>query len=190
MRSVSIAAAWVGVAALLSGCAARPQAQMQIRDGADFSAYKTYSLLPLPESGPSSDPGLMLRIAGPLRAAVAESMAAQGYSAVEKDAADFTLNVRGESIPRTDVTDWGYSSSYTFGPRGGVYFPPYRDVTVRNYEEQSLIVEAYDNRSKDLVWVGWIKRSNYGSKVTTEDVVSAARQVIATFPPRAGASEN
>ena len=43
MRSVSIAAAWVGVAALLSGCAARPQAQYVYQLLSIFAAQRESS---------------------------------------------------------------------------------------------------------------------------------------------------
>ena len=38
---------------------------------------------------------------------------------VERTAADFTVNVRGESIPKVEVSDWGYSH----GTRAGLRWP-------------------------------------------------------------------
>jgi hypothetical protein len=144
---------------------------------------KTFAVLPLPKSGPASDPGLMLRLAEPLRAALVEGLTARGYTQAEAEMADFTLNVRGEVMPRTDVTDWGYRGGYTFGPRGTLLFLP-AAPTVSTYDEQTLIIEAADRTTKELLWVGWMKRSTYRRSVTVEEVTAAARQILAEFPAR------
>jgi hypothetical protein len=172
------------MALLMAGCAAAPKPRTQVRDGADFSRFKTFALLPLPSSGPASDPGLMLRLAEPLRAALVEGFTTLGYAEAAQDAADFTVNVRGEILPRTEVSDWGYRGSYAFGPYGTLLFPPYSGPAVSTYDEQTLIIEVADRITKELVWVGWMKRGTYRRSVKVEEATAAVRQILAEFPAR------
>jgi hypothetical protein len=89
---------------LLAGCAT--PVQTVSKPGANFAADHTFALMPLPQTGPASDPGLMLRLAGMAQEATTAALTAKGFQPAEREKADFVVNLRGSSLPRVDVNDW------------------------------------------------------------------------------------
>ncbi len=57
----------------------------------------------------------------------------------------------------------------------------YRDVDVRSVEERTLSIEIYDNRTKELTWVGWSKSQRSG-EIKVEKLQEAIRAILAKFP--------
>jgi len=175
----------LGLAILLPGCSTTPKVHTQAQPGADFARYRTFALMPMPATGPASDPGLMLRIAEPARRAVVEALTGRGFTEADRAQADIAVNLRGSSLPKVEVTDWGYSrTAYTrrYGP-----VPVHvGEVDVRSYEERTLTAEIFDNRSKELIWVGWTKREARG-QVNVQKLQDAIRNVLAEFPQRSSA---
>ncbi len=167
----------------LAACSTTPKVQTQARPGTDFTRFHSFALLPLPSSGPASDPGLMLRLAEPARHAVVESLAARGLTEADRAQADLAVNLRGQSMPKVEVTDWGYTrTAYTRYGRPVPVYVGERDV--RTYDERTLIVEIFDNHTKDLAWTGWTKREARG-EIKVEEVQEAIRNILAHFPPPA-----
>jgi hypothetical protein len=176
------------LAILLPACSTTPRVQTQAKPGTDYSRYRTFALMPLPITGSASDPGLMLRVAEPARKAVVESLAAKGLTETDRAQADISLNLRGQSLPKVQVTDYGYSSGVVYGRAGRYYgYRGYRDVEVNNYEERTLSIEVFDNRTKELSWAGWIKRDATGP-VDVERLQAAIRNILSKFPAGATAS--
>lgn len=170
---------WGFVAAILTGCSTTPKVSTEYEPGIDFARYKTFSILPVARAGLSGDPGAVLRLAKPAEEEATTTLVAAGFQPAGQDAADFSVALRGESIPRIEVTDWGYTPLAT-GPYG--YYRGYRDVDVDQYDERTMIAEIYDNRTKKLVWVGWAKRRARG-EITVEKARAAVRTVLSAFPP-------
>ena len=172
--------------ALLLGLTActTPKVRTEHDGAVDFSRYKTFAVLPLSTSGPGVDPGAALRLAEPAEQAVRDSFIAKGMTEAARDTADCAVHVRGESLPRVEVTNWGYTAYPVYGVRrrGWVYYGGYRDVDVRTTEERKLIVEIYDNASHKQAWVGWIERSGSGP-VRPEKLQEGIRKILAGFPP-------
>lgn len=171
-----------GVAMLAASCSTMPKVQTQAKAGAEYSIYRTFALLPLPATGPANDPGLMLRIAEPARQAVIEALTAKGLAQADRDKADIAVNLRGQSMPKVEVTDWGYHSVLVYGRWGGYRgVVGYRDVELRSVQERTLSVEVFDNRTKEVVWVGWCKTEREG-KIKVEKLQEAIRRILAEFP--------
>jgi hypothetical protein len=163
---------------LLAACSSTPTVSSDVKPGQDFAVYKSFALLPLPEVKTESDPGLMLRVSEPARKTVIDTLVAKGFHEVEREQADFTVNVRGQAIPKVEVADWGYThGAYARG------YGAYRGTDVYSYEERTLAVEVYDQKSKEQVWVGWIKTDGYG-RVEAERVCEGLRLILAEFPPK------
>jgi hypothetical protein len=150
----------------------------------NFSTYKTFAVLPISTAGSGVVPGTALRLAQPVEQPVRDALTAKGMTEAARDQADFAVLVRGESLPRVEVTDWGYTSypSYGVRRRGWVYYGGHHDVDVRATEERRLIVEIYDNASHKQAWVGWIERSASGP-VDPEMVQNGIRKILEGFPP-------
>src|SRR5580765_2729249 len=104
--------------------------------------------MPLPQSGPASDPGLMLRLTKPAQEATTAALAAKAFQPAAREKADFVVNVRGSSLPKVEVTDWGYNRT-TWTRRYGSVPVHVREVDVRNYEQRTLAIEIFDNKSHE-----------------------------------------
>jgi len=171
----------LALAAFWPGCTFTPKVHTKPRAGVDYSRYRTFGLMPLPATGPASDPGLMLRLAEPARQAVVEALTAKGFTETDRADADFAVNLRGESLPKVEVTDWGYNRT-TYSRYGEPIPVHVGRVETRTYEERTLIVEVFDNRTKELVWVGWSKRKTT-RPIKVENVQNGIRNILAEFPP-------
>src|SRR5215831_7896661 len=126
----------VGGLLLVAGCAT--PVKTDFKAGASFSRYRTFALLPLPQKAPAEDPGLLLRIAEPVREAVVSALTAKGFTEAPADKADLAVNLKGQSLPRVEVRDYGYT--YPVMTRQGsvmVVENPYTSVTT--YTERTLI---------------------------------------------------
>lgn len=146
----------------------------------DFQTYEDFVILPLPDTVPGADPGLMLRLREPAVTSIREVMTEQGYLEVAKEEADFAIHLRGEINPKVKVTNWGYRG-YTVDTWGRV--SPYSHVEVDQYNEGALILEIYDTGSEELAWVGWIKGRSRTSDVNIEKFQEDVKAILRTFPP-------
>jgi hypothetical protein len=177
----SFTVAALGVALLVAGCSTVPRVHTEYKSEIDYSRFKSFALLPLPAQGPASDPGLMLRVAEPARHTVVESLTAKGMREVPQAEADCTLNMRGQSLPRVEVKDWGYTTyAYRYAWNTVPVYTGEREV--RTYEERTLVIEIFDNRSKEIAWVGWCKGEGHG-QVQVEKLKEVIRAILAKFPP-------
>jgi hypothetical protein len=178
----------VALAVALTACSTTPKVHTQAKPGADYTRYRTFALMPLPATGPASDPGLMLRLAGPARQAVVEALAAKGLTEADRAQADIAVNLRGQSLPKTEVSDWGYRAVPVYGVMGRRYgYAGSRDVDARSYEERTLNIEIFDNRTKELAWAGW-STSEASGEIKVEKLQEAIRRILAEFPPAANPS--
>lgn len=163
----------------LTGCST-PKVQTAHDNAVNFSRYKTFALLPLVATGAATDPGAALRLAQPAEQAARESLLAKGLIEVARDQADCAVAVRGESLPRVEVTQWGYTRPvYT---RYGRVTVQHGDVDVRSTVDRKLVVEVFDNASHKQAWVGWTEHTG-GGEVKPEKLQAAIRKILTGFPP-------
>lgn len=164
----------------LAGCSTMPKVHTERDTAVDFSRYRTFAVLPLAVQGAGVDPGVVLRLARPAEEAAREALTSKGLTEIQRDQADGVVLVRGESLPKVEVTSMGYSPAYI--GRGRVYYPGgARVVDVQTTNERRLIVEIYDNRIRRLAWVGWMERTGAG-KVEPEKVQAGVRAILGEFP--------
>jgi hypothetical protein len=120
-------------------------------DSIDFGALKTFTWV---ETGAPSlertDPLLHKYVMDQIIAHVEEA----GLTQVESGA-DFLITYHGESETQVRVDTMSYGYGYGAGWRWGGY--GYRGPTtssVRTYENGTLIIDAWDGDSKELIWRG------------------------------------
>jgi hypothetical protein len=167
-------------ALLLAGGCATP-VKTNYKTGTSFSQYHTFALMPLPTQAPADDPGLILRVAQPARETVTACLKAKGLAEASADQADLAVNLRGQSLPRVEVTDSGFT--YPVMTRYGtvpVVRNPY--TSVYTYNERTLIIEMIDRKAKEVVWVGWMKKDSK-DPVKTEDLQKAIERILEKYPP-------
>ena len=168
----------------LANCASTPpRVSSEYNAEVNIANYKTFAVLQPSASGTAADPGAAMRLTQPAMQAVRDSMTAKGFTEAPREKADFVVRVRGQSVTNVEVTDWGYHS-YPYGVRraGWGYSPGFSQVDVRQTTDRTLIVEIYDNASKNEAWVGWANYSG-NSPIEPEALKEAIRNVLARFPP-------
>ncbi|HSH10039.1 MAG TPA: DUF4136 domain-containing protein [Oceanipulchritudo sp.] len=176
---------------LLVGCESTPKISSEFNPETDFSAYKTYALMPLPTSIPGADPGMVLRTGQIVKDAVRAGLNSKGYIEVPMEEADFAVNMTGKVVPKVDVTDMGYTAMPSRGWYG--YYTPYtysRGVDVDQYEEGTVILEVYDSKNKEMVWVGWGVARREGGVPDPVKITNGINSILAKFPPSGTASPN
>ncbi len=170
----------VGALLLVLGCAT--PVQTDYKAGANFTRYRTFALLPLPQQAPPEDPGMALRLAQPAREAVVGELTAKGLAEAPANQADLAVNLKGRSLPRVEVKNYGYT--YPVMTRYGtvtVVENPYTSVST--YTERTLVIEIFDNQRKELVWVGSMKKDTSSKPVSAQTLQDAIRKILAKFPP-------
>ncbi len=169
---------------LAAGCST--PVKTDYKAGANFSQYRTFALMPLPQQASAEDPGLILRVAEPARNAVRSAFTAKGLAEATAEQADLAVNLRGQSLPKVEVQNYGYT--YPAMTRYGtvtVVRNPYTSVST--YSERTLIIELLDNRAKELVWVGWMTKNSSGP-VTPETLEEAIQKILEKYPPAPNSS--
>jgi hypothetical protein len=169
----------VGSLLLVAGCAT--PVKTDYKAGASFSQYRTFALLPLPQKTPAEDRELILRITQPAREAVVTALTAKGLTEAPADRADLAVNLKGQSLPRVEVRDYGYTYP-VMTRQGTVMVVENPSTSVTTYTERTLIIEILDNHTKELVWVGSIKR-NSSRPVSAQVLQEAILKILAEFPP-------
>lgn len=169
----------VAVLALATGCST--MVKTEFKSETQFAAYRTFAVLPYSCPIPARDPGVVFRLAEPAKDAAIAALTAKGFHQAELKQADFAVNLRGESIPRVRIDEWGYTR-YAHTARYGRIPIHYGDVDVQSYDEKTLTIEIFDNKSHELVWVGWMTRDTVGT-VSVKQIEKAVANILAKFPP-------
>jgi hypothetical protein len=180
---------------LLSGCSTAPVLQVEYDQSAAFAAAKTFAVRPLPRQIPGVDPGMVERISPAAMGAASAGMKLKGYTEETSAArADLAVLVHGKAVPKTEATDWGFTpnagsagwyQSYAYGTYNET------SVAVDKYIEGTLIVEVYDVKTKQMIWVGWMTGVATENKEAQADNISrniarilADYPAIGTMPPK------
>jgi Domain of unknown function (DUF4136) len=187
---ITIGLTSLAVLALFTGCESKPEIKYEADRSIDVSGYKTYVLVPFSKTtgiaGEGANPGSSLKYAAPITASVKGALAAKGYSeTTDKNEADFAVNVRATVVPKTDITDWGYSyGAYPGWGYGGGYWGGSMgyNTTVDQYNQGVLRIEIYDAKKKSLAWVGWATH-RLDEAPTDAGINTVVGQILANFPP-------
>ncbi len=190
----------------LSACApATIKNTVDIADGVHFGDFKTYawitddSLLRV-DSGASA-------LANPInerrvRSAIEHELAGKGYRKVAHSDADFVVSYRLGSQDRVRVrqfyNDFGYRyygfhrgfsrfGHHGFGRFGYPGYGGYGSrLSVQTITEGNLVVDIFDNRSKEAIWHGVAtKRLSQADRDNAADLINqAAASLFSDFPAK------
>jgi len=142
----------------------------------DFSAYSTFTWMPVPENAETAKANL----SGPflekrIRKSVVEAMAEKGLSRTDKDPAflvAYYLNYKRKTDVNVHHHGYGYWSP--------------RTLDVNQYKEGTLILDFVDAESGELIWRGWsISALQAGHSPGEEQEIldMAVREILKRFPP-------
>ncbi len=154
----------------LSACASAIQSTVDVADQADFSNFQTYAWITdkslIARSDATSELGYPLNEQR-TRAAVERELARKGYRKVSGTEADFVVSFTVGSRDRVRVQQYynnygysyhGYHHGFTRYGYAGYGYPGYGNygstASVYTFTEGSLVVDIFDNRSKEAIWHG------------------------------------
>ena len=152
----------------LSACASAIQSTVDVADQADFSNFQTYAWITdqslIARSDATSELGYPLNEQR-TRAAVERELARKGYRKVSGTEADFVVSFTVGSRVRVQqyYNDYGYSyrgyhhgfTRYGYSRFGYAGYGHYGSTaSVYTFTEGSLVVDIFDNRSKEAIWHG------------------------------------
>jgi hypothetical protein len=147
---------------------------------ADISHYRTFALLPLPDPGSAKDPARALLLAQAARETTVSTLVAKGFVEAPPSQADFSVGLRGQSLPKETAAATGFGTSVRTGRgRVGVYDATSGDGL--DYDERTLRVEVFDNRTREMVWAGWMSKLS-AVPSQSEEVQKAVRRILSKFP--------
>ena len=145
----------------------------------DFSNFKTYNWLPVPEK-PDIDSLNMERV----KKAVNNNLRTKGIM-MTSDNPDFLIAAHLGHKEKVQVTNWGYG----YGPYGrywGGYWGP-GGVSTYQYKEGELILDFVDAKTKKLIWRGVAKAEvdNINTPEKKDKLInSAVEKILEKFPPQ------
>ncbi len=154
----------------LSACASAIQSTVDVADQADFSNFQTYAWITddsfIARSDATSELGYPLNEQR-TRAAVERELARKGYRKVSSEEADFVVSFTVGSRDRVRVQQYygnhgysyhGYHHGFTRYGFARYAYPGYGNYgsteRVYTFTEGSLVVDIFDNRSKEAIWHG------------------------------------
>lgn len=156
LRNCRIGAAAVVLAAV--ACGPTIQVRTVASPEANLRNLRTFRILPgpRPRDGrplPPRDPMLVNSITNhALRNALIEGFQSRGYVANDSTP-DFVVASYASAKHKLDVTYWDYG--YVWRPRWWRgWGPPWREATVTEYTEGTVIIDVLDPKSKELLWRG------------------------------------
>ncbi|MBK1880680.1 DUF4136 domain-containing protein [Pelagicoccus mobilis] len=170
---------------LLTGCQTGPKISDELNPDTDFSAFQSFALLPLPKDIPGADPGAILRYGKAAQDGLRDALTGKGYTEAELAQADIAVHLKASLVPKIEITDWGYDYGY-YGRRGywgrGYPYSMGRDIDVDSYDEGTIVIELFDNKTKQLVWVGWATGRKKSKPMEQADLKALIAEIITTLP--------
>jgi hypothetical protein len=180
MRNIYLSVGLWFLLQAINGCAPSVKVSVDYDRAADFSPYKTYTLVDVAAKGEVSELN-----ATRVMNAIRENMKTKGYAEVPADA-DLLVNAVTVSKTKQQVTAnsdyYGYGGIYRpYGYWGGgsVTFSTY------NYVDGSLIIDIVNNKSQKLLWQG-IGNAEIDNKPNNPDefIQHAVKKILKDFPPK------
>ena len=179
----------------LSACASAIQSTVDVADQADFSNFQTYAWITdqslIARSDATSELGYPLNEQR-TRAAVERELARKGYRKVSGTEADFVVSFTVGSRDRVRVQQYynnygysyhGYHHGFTRYGYAGYGYPGYGNygstASVQTFTEGSLVVDIFDNRSKEAIWHG--SASKRLSRKDKDNATQLINQAIASL---------
>lgn len=175
---------------LLGTLSATCQINVDYDRSVDFSKYRTFAFAPgtiMRKLGLKDSDGTLIN--RNVNVAVTEVLTKKGMAFAETGA-DLTITFMAgakekkeiESYPITPGVGYRYGFRRFYGA-GGWWGPAWNNWWVNRYEQGTLILDIYDNKTKELVWRAYAVANirNYDERKFVDRQVEKA---LKHFPPR------
>jgi hypothetical protein len=157
----------------LAGCISNPTVRNRSDTSAQLSSGKTFALLPV-SVDPSLSSASAPSVAQAAQNGARDTLQALGYTETSHENADLVFYLHGKCLAPVEVTKWDFvpdTAKFGIGPS-----------KMEAYANHLIVVETYDNHSKQQVWMGWIKCNCH--VMEPEAIQHEIQRIVATFPPR------
>ena len=181
------------VGLLLSACGGGIAVQQDFIPGTDFSGLRTWDWMPTPTRATGDRRIDNEFMAGRIRTAIEEGLAAKGFQRVTSGEPNFRV---GYQITVSDETDYQTINDY-WGPGwgyGGMYGPGMRGpmmttsrTTAQRYSVGTLVLDFFSTASRELVWRGSAE-GKLNQTATPDErqkrASAAVNMILDQFPPK------
>ncbi|RME67789.1 MAG: DUF4136 domain-containing protein [Verrucomicrobia bacterium] len=164
---------------VLAGCGRSPRYLTQAKPGVDVSAYTTFAIVEPAETVPGLDPRVIRRAAPIVENVIRTVLVAKGYREVPMAEADFAVAAHAAVLPRPELEKYGFTPAHaaTGWVTGYGDLARVTDERLEPGEEAFVAVEAYDVKTKELVWFS-ITSSIRRPQETNADRIGRARDLV------------
>lgn len=163
----------------LSGCSPIYGVKYDYNMQADFSVYKSYDWMPVPDKAGIND-----LVVDRIKKAVDSELSAKGLNKASQNP-DFLIAEHLGKQDKVEVDSWGYGYyNPRLAYRGGFWGPD--NVSTYHYKEGVLILDFVDAGSKKLFWRGSAKAriQNVDAPEKSEKLIyEAVKKILAKYPP-------
>lgn len=139
----------------------------------NFNKLKTFTWMRIPRKANVNQ--LMVKR---IKDAVTRELVAKGLTE-NSISPDFLIAMHGTSKEKWEIQDWGYS-------RHRALYWGDRDISVRQYNEGTLILDFIDAKTKQLIWRGIAKGAvdpEATPKERTKRINDGIAELLEQFPP-------
>lgn len=165
------------------GCSGGTQVRFDYDRQEDFSKFKTYNFLPLPESLKSEANPMVIRR---IEEGIALAMGNKGFDRIEANP-DILIAIHTERQDKFDVQTWGYNyAPYDLYYRGSGYWGS-GGIDIYRYQQGTLIIDIIKAADKELIWRGVGSKAlpqNPTVKQIDKTVNQVVSKILVNFPPK------
>ncbi len=165
-----------GALLMLSACSPNVTVRSDYARGVNFRQYNTFAIEAEPRRNNDAVMGSELNRDRITRALEGE-LTARGLTRATDGQADLVIRFGTESRDRQSVQSNNTFSPYWMWYGGGM------NTSTRNYEENRIIVNAYDARNNRQIWQGWASGQFYDrNKDVERSIFQSVDKIMAQFP--------
>jgi hypothetical protein len=156
-----------------AGCASTPTVHSKGDTAAQVNSSQSFALLPVAVDS-SVSPAAAPTVAQAAQNGARDTLRALGYTETSRESADLVFYLHGKCLAPVEVAKWNYVPETS-----KLGLKPNRMTAYANH---MVVVEGYDNHSKQQVWMGWINCNCH--VMEPEQIQHEIQRIVATFPPR------
>jgi hypothetical protein len=162
----------------LTGCETTPAVQSASGPDFDPANYDTFAILepqdnPLAPAAPALFRTAMM--------VMSTSLKKKGLEEAEVEAADLVFQATGGSMPMVNASQYGF---VWVGDWAYWYPATYRRSSMNSKNYGIVVVSAFDNESKELVWQAMSGSSSNTSAYSTQRAMDSLKEVMKKYPKK------
>jgi hypothetical protein len=179
-RIISLCIMTVASLFILSGCqSATPVVNTNAIPSFNPSNYASFAILEQAEASMELVDPAIYRSA---RMVMTNALRAKGFNSADLESADLVFQASGANLSNANATDYGFF----YRSYGWDWYPvTYLRTSQTNQSSGAVVLSAFDNKTKELVWQGGGSITSYDSSdINAQTGLEVLKQILAQFPAR------